>query len=65
MIKGLKENVLLPLCNRLGTAAATWLIVRYGISADTAHDLAIGITAAGLIMTDLFLSWMRRKGWVN
>lgn len=55
-----KTNVLLPMVGRIGTASAT-VLVGYGINASHAEQVGVGVTAAGLIIFDLCLSWYGRK----
>lgn len=64
MLKTVRDNVLLPLLGRLGTAAAT-LLVPLGVHADLAHQLGIGVTAAGLIIFDLTVSYLRKRNIVK
>ena len=59
MVKTFKDNVLLPLSTRLGTAASLWL-TGYGV----AHDQALvtsAVTVALGVGIDLMLAWFRKR----
>lgn len=60
MFQLIKDNLLLPLLGRGGTAIAT-VLVGYGVHADLAGQLAVGFTAAGLVAFDLAVSYFNRK----
>ena len=45
----------------LGTATATAL-VGYGLNGDTAHQAGIAVCAAGLVVADLVLDWISKRG---
>lgn len=68
----LKETVLKPLLQRLGTAGATLLLVGGNwlcdnwqacglVSEDGARQVAAWVVAAALISFDLALAWVERK----
>ncbi|MGB3645280.1 MAG: hypothetical protein WBA15_12450 [Mesorhizobium sp.] len=54
-------NIVKPLINRLGTIAATALIA-YGIDADTAGQIANGMTAFVFVLFDLWMESRNREG---
>ena len=56
---GIKNNILMPLLGRLGTFVTGWLIAA-GAPSELAQQVAIGVTAVGLILFDLLVSWMNR-----
>ncbi|GHA11844.1 hypothetical protein GCM10007989_02730 [Devosia pacifica] len=60
MTKQIRENVLIPVLTRAGTAAAAYLVAQ-GMPADSAHQVAIAVTAIGLVMADLFAEWVARR----
>lgn len=57
---GIKNNVLMPLLGRLGTALTVWMVAK-GAPEELATQVATGVTALGLILFDLLVSWMNRK----
>lgn len=59
MLKAVKSYVLGPLSTRLGVFLAGALGV-YGVHADVAHALALGIVACLLIACDLILAQLRK-----
>lgn len=60
MLELLKTNVLFPLLGRIGTSTAT-VLVGYGVHAPYAQQVGIGVTAFGLIVADLMVSYLNRK----
>lgn len=60
MWETIKTNVIWPLVGRIGTGTAT-VLVGYGVNADHAAQVGIGVTAAGLIAFDLAISYLNRK----
>lgn len=60
MLKNVRDNVIVPLASRIGTAAAT-LLVGYGLQSDHAHSIGIIVTSVGLVMADLFADWLQRR----
>lgn len=61
MFKGITDHVVLPLATRVGTVTGTWLVTEFGVNADHAHSVGIGVTAAGLVIAELFARWLLRK----
>lgn len=66
MFRTIRENVLLPIAGRIGTATATVLAGRcltadVCIHADTATQLGIGVTIVALLGFDLGVSWLNRR----
>lgn len=57
----IKSNVLAPLATRLGTSIAGALVA-YGMNADHAAQVGVGLTAAVLVAWDLFWAWRRKAG---
>lgn len=57
---GIKNNILMPLLGRVGTFVTAWLVAT-GAPEELAQQVAIGVTAVGLIIFDLLVSWMNRK----
>lgn len=57
---GIKNNVLMPLLGRIGTFVTAFLVAR-GAPEELAQQVAIGVSAVGLILFDLLISWMNRK----
>lgn len=60
----IKKNVVYPLGERLGTMVATSLIP-FGVHAETAEMVTIGIISIGLIACDLIAARFRRKAIEN
>lgn len=60
MLKNIKETVIAPLCTRLGTLLAG-VLAPFGVHAEFAHMLAIGVIGAGLIACDLVLAQLRKR----
>ena len=60
MLNTIKQNVLIPLLGRLGTAAGT-MLAGYGVHADTAQQMPIVVTAIGLVAYDLVFDWLQRR----
>ena len=56
----LKKNVILPLGGRLGSLVAGAL-VPYGVHAQSADMLGIGIVGIGLVSCDLIASYINRR----
>lgn len=54
-----KTNVVLPLAVRIGSLGTGYL-VGFGINAEHADWVGMGIAGALLISVDLMLSWVRR-----
>lgn len=63
MLKALRDNILLPLLTRLGTAAGS-LLMAWGVQQELAEQAILGVIALGLIAFDLVASYVnrRRKG---
>lgn len=59
MLENLKKNVVRPLAEMLGTKLAIAL-VPFGVHADSAEALALGIIGVGLVACDLVYDWLRR-----
>ena len=57
---GVKENVLKPLLGKLGTAVTIYLVAK-GAPSELAQQVAMGVSAVGLILFDLLVDWMNRK----
>ena len=55
-----RKNFLQPALARLGTIVTTWLVATGG-QADLAHQVGVGVVAAGLIAFDLILDRAARK----
>lgn len=53
------DNVVLPLLTRLGTMAGTSLIA-WGVNAEHANMVEVGVTGLALIAVDLGMSWLGR-----
>lgn len=56
-----RRNLVMPFLSRLGTMAATYLVVVLGADADLARQVAAGIVALVLIGFDFVISWANRK----
>lgn len=54
------DNVVLPLFTRLGTMAGTSLIA-WGVQAEHANMVEVGVTGLLLIGVDLGMSWIGRN----
>lgn len=57
---GIKNNILLPLLGRVGTFVTAYLVA-VGAPEELAQQVAVGVSAIGLIIFDLMISWMNRK----
>lgn len=64
MLEFFKENCLRPLMGRIGTAAAT-LLIGYGVEGPLAQQVAVGVTAFGLVVADFAIDFLNRKRVVN
>lgn len=60
MIKLVKENVLLPLLTRAGTASG-FTLMAMGIHETAANQIVLGGIAAVLVVFDLGASWVGRQ----
>lgn len=60
----LKNTVLRPGLERLGSVTATWLIT-LGATSETANMVTVGAIAGALFAVDLVLIQLRRKGVLN
>ncbi|SEQ49314.1 hypothetical protein SAMN05428969_3270 [Devosia sp. YR412] len=60
MWDAIKKNVVRPMAERLGTIVATSL-VPFGVHADSAGMLTIGIIGVGLVAVDLIAARFNRK----
>ena len=57
---GIKNNILMPLLARVGTAVTAYL-VGLGAPEEPSQLVAVGVSAFGLILFDLMVSWINRK----
>lgn len=57
---GIKENILKPLLGRVGSMVTGYL-VGLGAPEEQSQLVAVGVSALGLILFDLLISWMNRK----
>lgn len=62
---GIKQNILLPVLGRVGTAVTAWLVTTVGAPDDLAQQVAVGVVAFALILYDLMIDWMNRKAAVR
>lgn len=60
MLEVIKNNVIRPLAERLGTMAGVAL-APFGVHATTAEMFTIGLISVGFIALDLSADWMRRN----
>lgn len=60
MLDLMRVNVLMPLMSRLGTMTAS-ILVPFGVHAELAQQIGIGVTAAGLVIFDLTAAYLNRK----
>lgn len=60
MLKTIKETVVGPLSTRLGTLLAG-VLAPYGVHADFANMVAIGVIGTGLVACDLVLAQLRKR----
>jgi hypothetical protein len=59
-VHGIKNNILVPLLGRVGTASAT-VLVASGADGEAASLVSTGLVALGLILFDLVVDWMGRS----
>lgn len=64
MLQSIKQNVLLPLATRLGSILAG-ILAPFGVHAEGAQMLAIGLIGVLLIGVDLVAAWLRKNKIVN
>ena len=64
MMDFIKNTVLRPGLERLGSVTATWLIT-LGATSETANMVTVGAVAGALFAVDLVLIQLRRKGVLN
>lgn len=60
----LREHVLMPLAGRVGTMIATGLVL-WGVQAELASQVAVGVTAVILVIADLGIGYLNRKAYVQ
>lgn len=62
---GIRQNILVPLLGRIGTAMTAYLVASVGAPEELSQQVAVGVVAAGLIIYDLMVDWMNRKSAVR
>lgn len=60
MWETVKRNVVRPMAERLGTMAGMAL-VPFGVHAETAEMVTIGIISIGFVACDLVADWLKRR----
>lgn len=56
----LKNNIVLPLFGRIGTAVSVWLLSQ-GVQAQMVDTIVAGLLAVGMVGSELVLSFYARK----
>lgn len=57
----IKENVVKPSLTRVGFLLTGWLVGQ-GVASDYAHMVGTGVIGLGLIILDLCLAYLRKRG---
>lgn len=60
MWKTIQRNLLVPFIGRAGAVFTTWLVTS-GVAQETATQIAGGVVAAALLLSDFFLDYANRK----
>lgn len=60
LFRNVVTNVVLPALGRTGTAVAT-VLVGYGVQAEPAHQIGVGVAAAVAVGLDLVSDWWGRR----
>lgn len=63
MLELFKENVLKPMLTRIGMLTTGWL-VGMGANQDHANWVALGVLGGGLVIFDLVMAYLRKRGIV-